>query len=102
MGKIKLISDKDIQKLVVSLATGSGDKGASDDDAQIVCNWANLVRVNAETLAGVMSGKLVVCVREGELGFRTPDAHEAKYINLAFAGIDAGLTRSQMLKEATK
>lgn len=72
------MNDKELEALIISLATVRGDKGFSDDDARIVISWAEDTRQAANLLELVLAKEVLVNVQNGEVEFSLPSVQGDK------------------------
>ena len=68
MEELELLSDDEVKELILALVKGQG--AASDEDMKAVVDWAQDIRIGASLLECVLSGLLVVAVRDGEMMFQ--------------------------------
>lgn len=55
-----LLSDDDVQRLIMSLAAGRGESGFTKDDVRRLVNWAETTRINSGLLECILAGELFV------------------------------------------
>lgn len=67
-----MLTDDEIQTLVLSLAEARGDDGFTEDEALVVLNWANRTRIEQAALECVLKGMTTVNVdpKSGEIMFK--------------------------------
>jgi len=72
--KIELLSDGEMQSLVVSVVMFSKEDGATREQIDAAVDWAENVRLDEILLRNVLSGVVAVRVRDdGEVEFRNID-----------------------------
>ncbi len=64
----EILTEKEIEKLIEQLARGQ--KEFTEDDADEVIKWAKRILIQKALLDFVLDGKLMVCLKNGEVYFQ--------------------------------
>jgi hypothetical protein len=52
----EILTEEEIQLLILALADGRGDKGVTEEDRQLVLNWAVQIRIGGIVLDLILHG----------------------------------------------
>lgn len=67
MEQPKILSEYEVQTLIMSLMGARGDNGATEAEAAVLVDWAEKVRFEQATLDLILEGRVVADVEEGRI-----------------------------------
>lgn len=66
-----ILTDNEIDVLIYALGKSRGERGFSEKDIIILCDWATEIKVQAAAFQLISAGTVLVDVVDGEVVFQT-------------------------------